>query len=293
MDSICPICGAGGRDIRAHLKNEENRIPVFYCRSCRYYWIDPEKAEAAHAGDYQALLESVKTVRAANSKRILDTLDRLFSGRDEIKGLEVGSGSGSFLKAAKTYGRFRFTGIEPMPESCRQCLEQGLDCILGMFPDDLPPERTGFDAIVFNDVFEHIPGSARLLLRCAQLLRKDGLLVINCPVNTGVFFRVGKAMDRLGMSEAFQRLWQINTGSPHVHYFSEKSLIRLLGMNGFALVGKPLKMVVLDKESIADRVRAVPMDRARADMFIKGLHAVYPLLRFFPDDTKCFVFRAR
>ena len=95
----------------------------------------------------------------------------------------------------------------------------------------------------------------------------------------------------IGLSEAFKRLWQINTSSPHVHYFSVKALKRLLEMNGFELVEKPLKMLDLDKKTIAERVRAVPMDKLQAVFFIKGLNLVYPLLRFFPDDTKCFTFR--
>ncbi len=291
MKNICPICGVRGRDIRTHISNGSHRLKVFYCRSCCYFWIDPEELTARRVGNYMDLLESVKTVRAINNKRILTALDRLFSEKNNVEGLEIGSGNGCFLKSAVEYDRFHFIGIEPMKESYRSCIEQGLACIYGMFPEDFPPELTGFDIIIFNDVFEHIPRSSQLIQRCGELLHKDGLLVINCPVNSGVFFRVAKAMDRMGMSEAFTRLWQLNTNSPHIHYFSEKSLVRLLEINGFKLVEKPLKMVDLDKKSIADRVHAVPMDTVQAELFIKGLNIVYPLLRFFPDDTKCFIFQ--
>lgn len=293
MENTCPICRARGRSIRSHMSIDNHRLTVFYCQSCRYFWIDLDNLTSENVGNYQDLLESVKTIREINSSRIIQALDRLFYGKERVRGLDVGAGNGIFLKKASEYDRFHFIGIEPMLESHKACLKQGLECICGMFPDDLPKNLSGFDVIIFNDVFEHIPDSTRLIQKCTKLLSKDGLLVINCPVNSGVFFRIAKAMDRIGQSEAFKRLWQLNTSSPHLHYFSEKSLIRLLGMNGFDLVEKPLTMVTLDKKSIADRVYAVPMDKAQAKMFIAGLNIVYPLIQFFPDDTKCFVFKAR
>lgn len=291
MENSCPICKLKGKAIKSHMMNENQRMTVFYCRSCRYYWIDPKRLKTQHVGDYMDLLESVRTVRNINNVKILNELERLFSEKDSVKGLEVGSGNGSFLKSAKDYSRFHFIGIEPMRESYEMCTQQGLNCVQGIFPDDLPSELTGFDIIIFNDVFEHIPDSTQLLQKCAKLLQRNGLLVINCPVNTGVFFRIAKTMDSIGLSEAFKRLWQINTSSPHIHYFSERSLIRLLVGNGYELVGKPIKMAVLDKHSIAQRVHAVPMNNHQAEIFIKGLNLFFPLFRFFPVDTKCFIFR--
>lgn len=291
MDESCPICHTKGRIIRSHLTNDGHPVRIFYCRSCQYYWLDPKKLKIANIGNYLDLLESVKTVRNINNQRILDVLDQLFVKKQNVQGLEVGSATGSFLRASEMYERFHFTGIEPMVESYNICIQQGLNCINGMFPDDLPKEIGEFDLIVFNDVFEHIPDSSSLIEKCVKLLNNDGVIVINCPVNSGVLFHIGKALDKIHVSGAFNRLWQLNTSSPHLHYFSQKALVRLMEMSGFKLVRKPLKMLDLDKNTIANRVRAVPMDKIQAEIFITGLNVFFPYLKFFPNDTKCYIFK--
>ena len=55
----------------------------------------------------------------------------------------------------------------------------------------------------------------------------------NCPDRRGLFFRVADALDRLGLSGAYDRLWQRGLPSPHVWYFTPEDLARAAARHGF------------------------------------------------------------
>ena len=65
-----------------------------------------------------------------------------------------------------------------------------------------------FDAIIFNDVFEHLPDPIDAIVAVERLLADDGILVLNLPSSDGLFFRVSTLLNRLGWRGPYERLWQ-------------------------------------------------------------------------------------
>src|SRR5690606_11668960 len=103
------------------------------------------------------------------------------------------------------------------------------------FPDALAPGER-FDAIVFNDVIEHIPDIGRALAACRERLAPGGMLLLNLPSSSGVFYRASKLLRRLGVAGHFERMWQKGLPSPHLHYVDPTNLARLLDRAGFVPV---------------------------------------------------------
>jgi len=164
----------------------------------------------------------LEPLRRKNFETIWFFLEQL----GEVRGkrvLEVGCERGWFLEAAQKRGGLT-TGVEP--GDCGPSTQaKGFDVLLGLFPDatsSLPD--ASFDFIAFNDVFEHFPDPIRAVKECERLINKDGYIVINLPVNSGVIYRMALLLMRFGVCLPFERLWQKGYASPHLFYFSPKSL---------------------------------------------------------------------
>ena len=59
-----------------------------------------------------------------------------------------------------------------------------------------------FDAIIFNDVFEHLPDPIDAIVAVERLLADDGILVLNLPSSDGLFFRSLYAPKSVGLAGA-------------------------------------------------------------------------------------------
>lgn len=208
----------------------------FSCSSCGYEatTLEPRINEQAA---YGALREAdreagLKDLRAENFRVILREIARIVDPANKTL-LDVGSAHGWFLQAAAPM--FAVAGIEPDQEVAERSRQGGHAVRTGFFPAVLD-EHDRFDVIVFNDVIEHIPAVAAALDACAAHLSRDGVLVLNLPSSTGFFYRLAKLLARLGWRGPFERMWQKDLPSPHVHYFSPPNLVRLARGRGFELL---------------------------------------------------------
>ena len=102
-------------------------------------------------------------------------VERTSTGRQLNRILDVGCGSSHFLRLGfareKDCWGVDLVDLGPDPQ---------MEFRRGSFLEvDLP--ESFFDLIVFNDSFEHFPGSRAVLRRCRKLLRSGGVLMINMP----------------------------------------------------------------------------------------------------------------
>ena len=148
--------------------------------------------------------------------------------------LDVGCGHGWFLKATSPH--FTGLGIEPDARVAEMATAQGVQVRRGFFPDVLEANER-FDVISFNDVMEHIPNVNAAFDACVQHLKPGGRILVNSPARTGVLYRISKLMNRLGMRGSFERMWQKDFPSPHVHYFDDDS-IRAIGQRAGLMLEK-------------------------------------------------------
>lgn len=204
--------------------------------------------------------------------------------------LDVGSAHGWFLETARA--DFAVLGIEPDAVVGARAAARGLPVRAGLFPDVLKDDER-FDAIVFNDVIEHIPDIRSALDACGRHLNAEGVLILNLPNSRGFFYRVSKLSARLGWRMPFERLWQKDMPSPHVHYFSTGNLARLVARHGFELVDSA-ELPALRAKGLRERLSyAGNVPRLALWLQYLVVMCAIPVLRIFPSDIIVGIFRKK
>lgn len=202
--------------------------------------------------------------------------------------LDVGSAHGWFLELASK--SFSVLGVEPDESMFEFARVNGVPVRLGFFPSALLPDER-FDVIVFNDVFEHIPNARLILDSCNTHLNEDGILLINLPNSTGTFYRFSKSLSFLGIQYPFERLWQKDLPSPHVHYFDATNLRDLVQQHGFTeICSKPLPSLrvsgLFSRISYTGKIGLI----SRCVLYCL-LVAMLPILGVLPQDTGYSLYR--
>jgi 2-polyprenyl-3-methyl-5-hydroxy-6-metoxy-1,4-benzoquinol methylase len=261
------------------------------CRECGYesaaldVAINQQTAGAPVDEDEREL--GLKALRQENFRDIVALAQRL-ARPGARKLLDVGCAHGWFLETARE--RFEVLGIEPDAVVGGRTAARGLPVRPGYFPDALEAGET-FDVIVFNDVIEHIPNIRAALDACHARLGEGGLLVLNLPNSAGFFYRLSKAFARMGWRSPFERLWQKDLPSPHVHYFRPANLERLVAKHGFERVHSG-ELPSLRAKGLLERIRCAG-NISGPSLYLQyaAVLCAIPLLRVFPSDIIVSVFR--
>ncbi|HEX8886575.1 MAG TPA: class I SAM-dependent methyltransferase, partial [Noviherbaspirillum sp.] len=237
--------------------------------------------------DEDAREAGLKALRQENFRHIV-ALARGLARPEARRLLDVGCAHGWFLETARE--RFEVLGIEPDAVVGGRTMARGLPVRAGYFPDALEPGET-FDVIVFNDVIEHIPDIRAALDACHARLEEGGLLVLNLPSSAGFFYRLSKAFVKVGWRSPFERLWQKDLPSPHVHYFRPANLARLVARHGFACVHSG-ELPSLRAKGLLERMRCAG-NLSGPSLYLQyaAVLCAIPLLRLFPSDIIVSVFR--
>jgi len=210
-------------------------------------------AGARAAIDEDQRAAGLNSLRLSNFRRLIDRLTPLIEGPGR-RLLDVGCAHGWFLDAARE-GGFESSGVEPDPAISARAAVGERHVWAGFFPDCVPPGQS-FDVIVFNDVFEHLPDITAAAKACRQLLRPGGILILNVPCSTGIFYRIATLLDRLGISGPLERLWQKQFASPHLWYFAPDQLRRFAGNHGFRGTSRN-SAKIYPRKGHYDRLRAI------------------------------------
>lgn len=281
----CVVCGSA---MRAGLQPWHADCPSCGCENAALTpTINDERTHARV--DERDREIALKALRQDNFAAILATIVEL-SEAGATRLLDVGSAHGWFLDQARE--RFDVLGIEPDDAIGVPAAARGLPVRPGYFPDALH-DGERFDVVVFNDVIEHIPGIDAALDACRERLHVNGLLVLNLPSSAGVFYRLSKLFARLGWTGPFERMWQKGLPSPHVHYFDEANLGRLVTRHGFERVAA-FTLPSLRTEGLMERLRFTGgTSRPVLCAQYLVLTCAIPLLRLLPSDIMVGVFRRR
>ncbi|MBK5437903.1 class I SAM-dependent methyltransferase [Pseudomonas sp. TH32] len=274
-NNVCPICSS----------NLSVGIQVwhFRCTSCGYEKGDLQPV-INELSPHNLVNESVRAtglrdIRVGNFKKLIDVISSFKPGGGKL--IDVGCAHGWFLEAAM--GKFETLGVEPDEAVFNVTSARGLPVRKGYFPDALKDGEM-FDVIVFNDVIEHIPEIGGVLSECYERLNGGGLLVLNLPSSDGVFYKVSRLFCRVEKFGYFERLWQKDLPSPHVHYFNSKNLSELLTKNNFATI-KTGTLPTLGLAGLYSRISCAGNLGAFSKAIIYcAVAASLPVLRLLPSD---------
>lgn len=265
------------------------------CQDCSYEGstLEPHILEQAEGGDLDEASrhKALAGLRQANFSRLLGRLTGMVGDPDSRpRLLDVGCAHGWFIEMASKH--FDVTGIEPDRAVADATRQRGLPVRGGFFPDALDASET-FDAIVFNDVLEHIPDVNATLRACRAHLAPAGWLVINAPSRRGFIYRLSKGLARAGMRGPFERMWQFEFPSPHVHYFDTESIDALAQRNGFELVQR-MVLPSVAVSGLYSRIRySREVSAAKAAIIAGAVTLAKPVLSVLPSDIEVWFLRPR
>jgi len=279
----CPICKGSPAAVKYRLS-----FQVYQCPECGFqFCLDTHFDPTSHANLNEANRErSLKRLRKENFQRIIESIRRYKDQKD--RGLEVGSGHGWFLELCRDQA-IQCAGIEPETLFNSRYKKAGLEIINGFYPTDISPQLK-FDYIVFNDVLEHLSDQGSVMAANRTLLNAGGLLIVNLPIQEGILYFLAKCAYRLGVKSLLNRMWQFHFPSPHLSYFTKKTLLGLVSQNGFRVL-ESYKLKTVHFSEISPRLKEDNTQGIVSRMVVYlGVLAICPLLPIFPD-TYCFVCR--
>jgi SAM-dependent methyltransferase len=208
------------------------------CRSCGIVWLDP----APKVDDIPALYDGYYThssgdepplapPRSGTTKRLLarlmpwrrhaylaslSHLEDLQPGRL----LEIGCGSGAFLRSAEAAG-WKVVGLDFDERAVQGCVASGLDVRAGdVLTEQL--DAGSFDAVVMNNVLEHLYQPVETVSKIHSLLRKGGRLVSVTPNPRSLGHRIHGGA------------WRGLEPPRHLNLFSPPALKRMAASAGFS-----------------------------------------------------------
>jgi 2-polyprenyl-3-methyl-5-hydroxy-6-metoxy-1,4-benzoquinol methylase/ribosomal protein S27E len=138
--------------------------------------------------------------------------------------LEVGAGFGTFCLELKKRNIFeKVVAVEPTPSLAETCRQKVLEVIEDVIENISFKEEEKFDVIVSFEVIEHLYCPKDFIVKCSNLLKNGGLLILTCPNGQGFDFIVlGEKCNNLDYQ--------------HLNYFNPKSLKLLLENSGFEVL---------------------------------------------------------
>lgn len=287
--SQCPVCGG---DLLPEIAPWH-----LVCVGCRYEGSSLQPSIVARNSDVEldegSRETALRPLRQQNFQVIAAELASMIGDSSaDVRPtlLDVGCAHGWFIEACNRH--FDVTGIEPDSRVAKEASERVGPIREGFFPDVLLPEER-FDVIAFNDVLEHIPDVADVLLSCNKHLSEGGMLVVNAPNRLGALYRISKVLARVGRPDSFCRMWQHGFPSPHVHYFDARSIAALAAAAGFEMMKRDRLPSVLAR-GLYSRIRySSSVSPAKAGVIALGIGALMPILRLLPPDIEVWYFRKR
>ncbi|KKU56236.1 MAG: hypothetical protein UX77_C0002G0007 [Parcubacteria group bacterium GW2011_GWA1_47_11] len=225
----CPACGADD-SVTVFVKSGYSFVR---CRSCALLYVNPRPDGQALSALYKdAFFTGGVEVAGRVTKNYLEgsasyearserALDRMAPLVKTGRLLDAGCGLGFFVKAARKRG-WDAEGIDVSAYAVDVCKRQGLRVSKASLESaGYPPAY--FDAIVAQDVLEHLFDPRAFVERASVLLAPGGLLVLEMPNNDSLPARTKGAR------------WLEYIPPVHLNFFNRRSITALLKANGFTV----------------------------------------------------------
>ena len=241
LPGICNLCGNSRYTLVHHEKRKAARsLPagtaytiseahlekpdkIVRCLTCGLVYAIPKGPVGDIVKDYVEMADPEYAAEEKGRRRQAQIILR-FIGQSKGGGklLDIGCGPGFFLAEAKAQG-WRGQGVDLSGWAKKTAMERfGVEVFQGALAEARFPSKS-FDAVVMNDVIEHLEDPKSALQEIRRILKNDGILYISTPDIDSVLSRA------LGGG-----WWGIN--KYHLYYFSRETLEKMFSEVGLKSV---------------------------------------------------------
>jgi SAM-dependent methyltransferase len=242
----CPFCGS--KEYKPYERfGSELQYTYVKCLHCGLIYSSPRPKydqhfiDAAYASYYQFAdnleLDDSTQINESSVPMFLEEIDYVSQyDRDKTAVLDIGSGMGSFLYAARKKGYPTCVGLD-VSEKMAQFIERklGIKVYIGQFEDFDYPGKFSF--IHMSHVLEHVPNPNEWLQKARSLLTPGGILVINVPHKYSMGNRLQHFFYKAGLKKQFSSSWSDPARTPdHLFEPTLPSLKYLVEKNGFEII---------------------------------------------------------
>ncbi len=235
-------------------------IEIVKCTACGYIFTkqipDDKEYEELYNNFHQIetfsvsnlkILDNAKFNQKINSyKQIIDSIKKNSRSTDYSNIFEIGCYLGGFLGYARNLGYTTYS-CEVNPHYVDYVNSKGHICYLGDI-SQLDLKKHFFDIIVLQEVFEHVTKPVDLLISVFEMLRPEGLIIIEIP-NMPFHYWKGK-FEKSILARIFPN--RAETGlapSYHLNHFTIQSIKNLLQRIG----GEIIQVQIRKSKAVAER----------------------------------------
>lgn len=275
----CNLCGRDNYEIRVPATMNENGVldvdafsctspgyghhpQIVQCKHCHYVYANPRWSSDDILDAYTAVEDETyveeREGRELTFRKHLQDLEKYTGPGNGRAILDVGAYIGVFVEVAQAAG-WDAWGVEPSAWAAQVAQSQGLPVIHGT--QDAPDlQGKQFDVITMWDVIEHVPDPSAEMQKAFHLLKPGGWLVLHTMDIDSLTARI--------MGSRWP--WFMDM---HIHYFSQKTMAKMLEKNGFEIIWSGAQGRYLRLNYLANRMKAFNKQMgAVTSKFIYGLH---------------------
>lgn len=241
----CPVCNSSEYSVYERFGSQLQYTYVI-CKNCSLIYTNPRPKydqdfiDSCYSSYYQYTenltlkdLESIKESSLPLFEKELSHLMKFDKKREAV--LDIGSGMGTFLLAAKSYYK-TLIGLD-VSEKMAKFVESTIKVpiLITQFEEYYPEIK--FSLIHMSHVIEHIPNPNLWISHAKNLLDKNGILVINVPNKMGLSYRIKHLLYKLKLKKQFSSSWNDPQRTPdHLYEPTIKSFKYLIANNGMKII---------------------------------------------------------
>ena len=211
------------------------------CLKCGLRWLSPRPKDKLYKEIYtnkyyfsgECVTEDYEEVVRKRKFKYINRIYKIkkyYSNKKKIRLLDIGAATGDFVKLAIN-SEIDAIGIELSEDARKRAKEKYNLDISGTKLEELNDEKTSYDVVHMNHVFEHMSDPKQTLNICNKLLNREGILILEVP------YQINNFLDILRRYILF---WKKPTFSPyslhHTYFYTPENLTKLIESNGFNVI---------------------------------------------------------
>lgn len=258
MISNCRLCG--GDDLRLWMRDGRNvNLDYYKCGTCSLwnYDLDCGLDQTQYTNVY--ISPSDATDRFNVTMRVSwEFLRRYADTPGSI--MDIGCGNACLLYLARKDG-WQVKGMELSEKIAQEIAEdQGIEVIVANFLEYEARNNEAYDVVVLRHVLEHLPDSILAMNKIGDLLKDNGLALLEFPNTRSMSYSVKRVLKNRGLrNKKYAEDWRPG----HCNEFCRESFEYLLNKTGFEMLvwqtysNKPIANAFYRLFPIASKARAL------------------------------------